>query len=136
MAGPQSPIVIHDHTQAGIRWIITIHPEFQREGFTIVRFLKRGKYRNLVDQLSSWGPGRWQSGPGRRVPRSLQERVVAHLQQLRKPAAPKVILRSRVEGASEGISCGGMSFPAFLAMELAEAHLQMAYGRLPLTGAC
>jgi hypothetical protein len=43
MASTPFPIVLHDHTKAGIRWRVSIHPELSAEGTTVVRFLKLGE---------------------------------------------------------------------------------------------
>ncbi|MGB5133830.1 MAG: hypothetical protein WBN89_01495 [Prochlorococcaceae cyanobacterium] len=43
------PIVLHDHTKAGIRWRVSIHPELCAEGTVVVRFLKRGRPGRILE---------------------------------------------------------------------------------------
>ena len=136
MASTPFPIVLHDHTKAGIRWRVSIHPELWAEGTTVVRFLKRGRSGRLLDQLCRWSPqGGWAPGhaPSARVPQLLRRRIEAELQRRHRrsrqssaaAATKPPVHRSSIPGVTEAVSCGRMSFPAFLAMELIEAYLPL-----------
>ena len=136
MASTPFPIVLHDHTRAGIRWRVSIHPELSADGAAVVRFLKRGKQSKLLDQHCRWSPqGGWVAGhgPSAKVPQALRHRIEAELQR-RRPRSPASGCtaaghRGSLLGAAEAISCGGMSFSAFLALELVEACLPEPYRR-------
>jgi len=39
LASPSFPIVLHDHTKAGIRWRVSIHPELSAEDRVVMRCL-------------------------------------------------------------------------------------------------
>jgi hypothetical protein len=139
MAGSQAPapIVLWDHTRGGIRWRVSIHPEIVREGVQVVRFLKRGKTRKLLDQFREWGPQGWICPPSAKVPIDLVERIERELQRRMPPSGPSAagstrpaIQRVTSMGAREAVSCGRMSFPAFLAMELIEASLPDPFRRM------
>lgn len=134
MASTPVPIVLHDHTKAGIRWRVSIHPELSAEGTVVVRFLKRGRPGRLLDQLCRWSPqGGWAPGhrPSCRVPQALQRRIEAELQRHHRPRrearaiGPQVPGHRRIAGVSEAISCGRMNFRVFLRMELVEAYLPL-----------
>ena len=138
MASTPFPIVLHDHTRAGIRWRVSIHPEIDRgPGISSVRFLKSGQRGKLLDQIAEWGPEGWRSEPSRKVPKPLIQRIEMELQRRHRPSRPQpqaaagsVGLRSyRVAGVREALSGGRMSFQAFLAMELVEACLPEPYRR-------
>ncbi len=136
MASTAFPIVLHDHTRAGIRWRVSIQPEHPVAGELSVRFLKRGKHSKLLDQHCRWcAQGGWARGhaPSSRVPQALRLRIEAELQRRHPPmassAAQVAIHRGSLPGAAEAISCGGMSFSAFLAMELVEACLPDPFRR-------
>jgi hypothetical protein len=138
MAGSQAPapIVLWDHTRGGIRWRVSIHPEIVREGVQVVRFLKRGKTRKLLDQFREWGPQGWICPPSAKVPMDLIERIERELQRRIPPSGPSAaggtrpsIHRVTCRGAGEAIRCGGMSFSAFLALDLVEAWLPDPYRR-------
>jgi hypothetical protein len=126
MAGSQfpAPIVLHEHTQDQIRWRVSIHPEIDRgPGITAVRFLKHGKRSKLLDQIGEWSPQGWRSAPGPRVPKVLIERIERELEHRNRPRPKAGLHRCQVGQVAQGISGGGMSFQAFLQMELAEAWL-------------
>jgi hypothetical protein len=138
MAGSQStsPIVLHEHTQDGIRWRVSLHPEIDRgPGISAIRFLKRSRHSKLLDQLSEWGPDGWRSLPSSRVPRVLLKRIEQELQRRNRPAAQplpaaeRLMRGSRVPGVTEAVSGGRLPFPSFLAMELVEAYLPDQYRR-------
>lgn len=136
MASIAFPIVLHDHTRAGIRWRVSIQPEHSVAGGVLVRFLKRGKHSKLLDQHCRWSAqGGWARGhaPSARVPQALRLRIEAELQRRYPPmassAAQVPIHRGSLPGAAEAISCGGMSFSAFLALELVEACLPNPFRR-------
>jgi hypothetical protein len=136
MASTPFPIVLHDHTRASIRWRVSIQPEHRVAGEVLVRFLKRGKHSKLLDQHCRWSArGGWARGhaPSTRVPQALRQRIEAELQRryppMASPAAQVPIHRGSLPGAAEAISGGGISFTAFLAMELVEACLPDPFGR-------
>lgn len=136
VASTAFPIVLHDHTRAGIRWRVSIQPEHRVVGEVVVRFLKRGKHSKLLDQHCRWSAhGAWARGqaPSPLVPQALRLRIEAELQRRHPPMASSSaqvpIHRGSLRGAAEAISCGGMSFSAFLAMELVEACLPDPFRR-------
>ena len=136
MASTAFPIVLHDHTREGIRWRVSIQPEQRGAGGVLVRFLKRGRHSKLLDQHCRWfAQGGWACGhaPSARVPQALRLRIEAELQRRHPPMASSTaqvpIHRGSLPGAAEAISCGGMSFSAFLAMELVEACLPDPFRR-------
>jgi hypothetical protein len=59
------------------------------------------------------------------VPRSQApaKAVEAKQQRLRRPPSQQSLHRCRIGGVAQSVSGGGMSFQAFLQMELAEAWL-------------
>ena len=136
MASTAFPIVLHDHTRAGIRWRVSIQPEHPVAGEVLVRFLKRGKHSKLLDQHCRWSAqGGWARGhaPSSRVPQALRLRIEAELQRRHPPmasASQMLIHRGSLPGAAEAISGGGKSFSAFLAMELVEACLPDPFRRI------
>lgn len=136
MASTAFPIVLHDHTRASIRWRVSIQPGRSAGGEAVVRFLKRGKHSKLLDQHCRWSAqGGWARGhaPSTRVANALRLRIEAELQRRHPPVASSAaqlpIHRGSLRGAAEAISCGGMSFSAFLAMEIVEACLPDPFRR-------
>ena len=92
MASTPFPILLHDHTRAGIRWRVSIHPELSADGAAVVRFLKRGKQSKLLDQHCRWSPqGGWARGhaPSSRVPQALRLRTACRIHSggTRQPTA-------------------------------------------------
>ncbi len=136
MASSAFPIVLHDHTRAGIRWRVSIQPGRSAGVEAVVRFLKRSRQSKLLDQHCRWSPpGGWVAGhgPSAKVPQALRLRIEAELQRRHPPMRSSVaqvpIHRGSLPGAAEAISGGGMSFSAFLAMELVEACLPDPFRR-------
>jgi hypothetical protein len=137
MAGPHpaAPIVLWDHTQAGIRWRVCLHTEINRgPGVRAVRFVKTGKHGKLLDHIGEWGPHGWGGRLSPKIPKYLQDRIAAELRRRILPGDLPAAggggsgsRRGSCGGASEALSCGRMSFQAFLAWDLVEACLPDPY---------
>jgi hypothetical protein len=103
-----------------------------------VSITKRGKHGILSQFCGTWdcASKSWAHGEPHSLPKYLQRLVQKKLEAFHFPPRQEasadsvpVPIRRRFSGATEAIGNGRMSFPAFLAMELIEAHHLEIYRR-------
>jgi hypothetical protein len=133
-------ITIHESTMSGISWRAQVSQPVSPSVAT-VSINKRGRHGILSQFCGTWdcASKSWAHGEPHSLPKYLQRLVQKKLEAFhfppRQPASPNAVpvpIRRRFSGATEAIGNGRMSFPAFLAMELIEAHhLELDLRELP-----
>ena len=129
-----APITIYASTMSGITWR-AVTGQAVSQHLLMIEISKAGKNGLLLEESRPWdATGKvWRCPRPSRIPKYLWELLEQKLRQIeprQKPGPAAVPVRPRRGLSSQEVTLSGLvPFPAFLAMELLEAHQPHLYRR-------